>query len=250
MSSVEELKSLVGKGQGLARSNLFRIILPSVIGGIKLNIVGELLNRGASNLKRDISSQDINMLCSAVNIPGRSLLTHERKIGLVTSKTAYGFQLEDVTLTFRVLNDFKIKEYFEAWQNIAVTTEYELAFFNDYTENVIIQALSNSPSSSYDKLLKLSYAGLGRSGLETAISSTESVTYTCLLENAYPTSVLAMPFSDGNSELLELTVTLSYRDWKRRESNKEDLVDSLRDIVIDNSLDWLKGNWLKGKLGI
>ena len=54
-----------------------------------------------------------------------------------------------------------------------------------------------------------------------------------------------MPFSDGNSELLELTVTLSYRDWKRRESNKEDLVDSLRDIVIDNSLDWLKG-----KLGI
>lgn len=241
MRSVEQFKGLVGKGQGFARPNFYRVILPSVIGGVKFPIVGELLNRGVSNLKRTIPAEDINMLCTATNMPGRNLLTHDRRIGMVNKKVAYGYSVEDVTLTFRVLNDFKIKEYFEAWQNSAVTTEYELKYFNDYSEDVVIQALTNSPDADYDKLLRLSYTGLDQGGLATALAGGESVVYTCVLMNAYPTQVLQMNMSDAQADqLLELNVQLSYKDWSRKPSNKADFRDSLRNRITDFAIDKVK----------
>jgi hypothetical protein len=247
MNSIENLKGLVGKGQGLARPNLYRVILPSVIGGVGLPIVGELINRGLGKLKSSIQSEDINMLCSAVNMPGRNFSMHERQIGLVRRRVAYGFNVEDITLTFRVLNDYKIKEYFEAWQNTAVKTEetgserYELGYYNDYTHDVIIQGLTNSPDADYDKLLKLSYTGLDRTSIGLALSGGEAVTYTCLLENAYPTSVQAINFSDLQSDqIVELNVQLSYKDWKRKPSNKEDIKETLRNRIVDYSKDFVK----------
>jgi hypothetical protein len=241
MRSVEQFKGLVAKGQGFARPNFYRVILPSVIGGVKFPIVGELLNRGISNLKRTIPAEDINMLCTATNMPGRNLLTHDRRIGMVNKKVAYGYAVEDVTLTFRVLNDFRIKEYFEAWQNSAVTTEYELKYFNDYSEDVVIQALTNSPDADYDKLLRLSYAGLDQGGLATALAGGESVVYTCVLQNAYPTQVLQMQMSDAQADqLLELNVQLSYKDWSRKISNKTDFRDSLRNRITDFAIDKVK----------
>jgi len=241
MRSVEQFKGLVGKGQGFARPYFYRVILPSVIGGVKFPIVGELLNRGVSNLKRTIPAEDINMLCTATNMPGRNLLTHDRRIGMVNKKVAYGYAVEDVTLTFRVLNDFRIKEYFEAWQNSAVTTEYELKYFNDYSEDVVIQALTNSPDADYDKLLRLSYTGLDQGGLATALAGGESVVYTCVLQNAYPTQVLQMNMSDAQADqLLELNVQLSYKDWSRKISNKADFRDSLRNRITDFAIDKVK----------
>jgi len=248
MRSVEQFKGLVAKGQGFARPNFYRVILPSVIGGVKFPIVGELLNRGISNLKRTIPAEDINMLCTATNMPGRNLLTHDRRIGMVNKKVAYGYAVEDVTLTFRVLNDFRIKEYFEAWQNSAVTTEYELKYFNDYSEDVVIQALTNSPDADYDKLLRLSYTGLDQGGLATALAGGESVVYTCVLQSAYPTSVLQMNMSDAQADqLVELNVQLSYKDWKRKVSDKKDLRDTLASTIVDFGKDWVQ-NKVREKL--
>ena len=252
-NSVEKIKALVGKGRGFARPNLYRIILPSVVGDtrFKLPVVGELLNRGQANIRRTIEPEDINMLCSAVGMPGRQLNTHDRRIGLINQKVAYGFTVEDVNLTFRVLNDFKIKEYFEAWQNSAIKTNYEIAYFNDYTADVVIQSITNNPSGDYDQLLKLSYAGLDAGGIETALAGGQAVAYTCLLQNAYPTNINTMEFSDGNADgLLELQVTLSYKDWKRRPSNREDVRDMIRSNIVDFALGKFKekGNDFANKL--
>ena len=244
MRSVDQLKSLVGKGKGFAKPNLYRVILPSVIGGVKLPIIGELINRGTSYLKASIQSEDINMLCTAVNMPGRSIKTHDRTIGMVNRRVAYGFQLEDVTLTFRVLNDYKIKDYFEAWQASAVTRNYELKYFNDYTENVIIQALTNLPSADYDQLLRLSYTGLDKTSLGIALAGGEAVTYTCMLQNAYPTSIQAVNYSDAQADqLVELNVQLSYKDWKQRASTADDLRETIRDRLVNTTINHFRNQF-------
>jgi len=238
MNSIDNLKGLVAKGKGFARGNLFRIILPSSIGRTPLPIVGELVNRTKAKIADSIVPEDINMLCNAVNIPGRQLSTHDRQIGMVRQRVAYGFVVEDVTLQFRVLNDYKIKEYFEEWQNSAVTTDYELNYFNDYTADVIIQGLTNDPGADYDKLLKLSQAGLDKDSLARVLAGGEAVTYTCLLQNAFPTSVNAISYSDANAEVVELAVQLSYKDWKRKLSNPDDARQAIRSSIVDFGADF------------
>lgn len=232
MNSIEQLKGLVAKGRGFARPNLYRVILPSIIGGSKLPIVGELINRGISSAKKTLQSEDINLLCTSTQMPGRTLNTHERRIGMINKKVAYGFTVEEVAMRFRVLNDYNIKEYFVSWQNKAVRKNYELAYFNDYTENVVIQAITNSPSADYDKLLKLSYGGLDQGGLTTVLAGGDAVTYTCLLEAAYPVAVQSMEYNDATGDAIqEITVNFVYKDWHQRFSNREDLRQQIKGVL-------------------
>ena len=68
--SVDEFKSLVTNKRGLARSNLYRVKLPALPGA---------------------SSREINLLCKNVTLPGRQIVTSERRIGVKTEKIPYGF---------------------------------------------------------------------------------------------------------------------------------------------------------------
>ena len=52
-----------------------------------------------------------------VQLPGRQILTQERIIGMKQKKVAYGYAEEDVSMTFYVMNDYGIKEYFDEWQS-------------------------------------------------------------------------------------------------------------------------------------
>ena len=40
------------------------------------------------------------------------------------------------------------------------------------------------------------------------------VEYTCILEKAFPTSMSAIEFSNEPGGMVELTVQLSYKDWR------------------------------------
>ena len=116
---IDDFKSQVGKGGGIAMGNLYKIFLPPING----------------------DAREMNLLCKATSLPGRQILSTEKQMGLTVSKIAYGYANEDVTLTFHCLNDMKIKEYFETWQNLAVNQEnQEIGYFNEYTHPIIIQA--------------------------------------------------------------------------------------------------------------
>jgi hypothetical protein len=65
----------------------------------------------------------------AVNVPGKSVATADRMIGPITQKIANGVIFADVTLTFMVLNDFGIKNYFDQWADLAIDPNtYELGY--------------------------------------------------------------------------------------------------------------------------
>lgn len=163
--SVSEFKANLVKG--VARPNLYRIDLPS-IDGIE-------------------SPRELNLMCSAVNLPGKQIMTSERSIGMKYEKIAYSYAVDDIALTFIVRQDLGVKRYFEAWAARAINFDtLEVRYKQDYVEDVEIHQLN----------------------------SRQEIVYTCKLEDAFPTTLNAISLSNDAAGLMEFNVQLSYTDWK------------------------------------
>ena len=205
---IDDFKSEISKAGGMAMGNLFRVILPPL---------------------RD-DSRAMNLLCKAASLPGRQLTSTEYQKGIYTSKIAYGYLVDDVTLTFHLLNDYKVKTYFEEWQKLAVNDDTgEIGYYNDYTHPVLIQQLKKGvsfpikkkkifdsgkiPSSIRGRLPRLGPLDFAQGEFDLNALTPDQVVYTCVLEKAYPTTVNAVELSD-EAQLLELSVQLSYKNWK------------------------------------
>ncbi len=88
MSSVDTLKLAITAGLGLARTNKFMVSLPSIGGGT--GVLGAIT--GA------LGSAQRNILCTNATLPGKQMLTHERRVGIEQQKVMYGYAMDDVTL--------------------------------------------------------------------------------------------------------------------------------------------------------
>jgi len=225
---IDDFKSQVGAGKGFAMGNLYKIFLPPLKG----------------------DSRELNLLCKAASLPGRQILSTEKQIGLQQTKVAYGYAVDDVTLTFHCLNDMKVREYFETWQNLAVNQEtLEVGYYNEYTHPVIIQHIKKGtsfplkkkklfdsgklPSSIAGRLPRLGPLDLAQGELDLNAVFGDDITYTLLLDKAYPTTLNAIELSD-DGQLLEVTVQLSYKNWKSRkgDSVSNDFVEGLAGELI------------------
>jgi len=179
--SIELIKSKVSAKQGLARSNLFAITLPSIDG---LSGVEEL-----------------NVLCRDVTLPGRQLLSNERQIGATLEKVAYGYAVQDVSATFLCLNDYYVRKYFETWQGLVVNPDtFELGYKNEYSKDITIHQLQ-----------KPEYEISGTSFLNAPKSAQ---VYGVKLQKAYPTTMTDVQFNNELDGIVELNVQFSYRNWK------------------------------------
>lgn len=166
MSSINDLKGIISGKGGAARSNRFKVILPPING---------------------VTSNELDLLCRDVNLPGRQILTRERTIGIQTRKVAYGFAQEDVSITFLLLNDYGAKRYFEAWQNIAINQEtLEIGYKKDYSKKVSIFQLDNQNRNVYK----------------------------CDLLEAFPTTMNTIALNNELDGLVEVNVQLSYTNWE------------------------------------
>ena len=166
MSSIEELKGAITSG--IARADRYKIMLPSDFG---------------------MDGRDLNILCRAANLPGRQILTQERRIGMITQKMPYAFGFNDVSLTFILDNNYSVRNYFDEWQRAVVNPgDYELAYKTEYSKTVSIFQLNHGD---------------------------DSVVYGCKLLRAFPTTVNAIELGDENeNSLVQLNVELSYTDWE------------------------------------
>ena len=208
MHNIDDFKSEIGKSGGFAINNLFRVFLPPLKG----------------------DSRSLDVLCKAANIPGRQVVSQEKTVGIVNTKIANGYLVEDVTLTFYCANDFKIRTYFEDWQELAVSrNNYEVGYFNDYTHPVILQAIKKGvgfpvkkkklfdsgklPSGIASRLPKLGPLDLAQGEFDLDLITGDKVTYTCVLDKAYPTSLQAIELTSEGDTILEVSVQLSYKDW-------------------------------------
>jgi len=207
---IDDFKSQVGAGGGFAMGNLYKVFLPPING----------------------DAREMNLLCKATSLPGRQTSSTENQIGLTTTKQAYGYAVDDVTLTFHCMNDMAVRNYFETWQNLAVNQEtLEVGYYNDYTHPVIIQHIKKGtsfpiikrelfdagkiPSSIRGRLPRLGPLDLAQGQFDLNAVFGDDITYTLLLDKAYPTTLNAIELSD-DGQLLEVTVQLSYKNWKSK----------------------------------
>ncbi len=195
MSSIEQLKGLASQKQGFARSNLFRVQLPSIPG-------------------TNMTMRDINLVCRDLLLPGRQIASIDKKIGGLTTKIAYEQLTEDINMNFVVMNDYGIRKYFEAWQELAVNPNtLEVGYKSAYTKPVTIQQLAKTGLRDVNKKFATNIFNTDLSLSINIDLPEERPIYECLLINAYPTTMNAIQLNNEANGLVELNVQLSYDRW-------------------------------------
>lgn len=210
---IDRLKATMTAKGGNAQAHQFAVTLPGIAG---------------------ISSDELNILASAVTIPGRQIMTQERLIGIKGQRMPTGFAADDVTMRFIVLNDYGVRKYFEAWQNKVVNQDnYEIGYVNSYAENVKIYQLkkgvsfplynreifrSKAPSNLTNRLPSFGGIDLAQGEIDIDILwKQQQIIYAVELQKAFPTTLSALDLSNEAEGLLQLTVQMSYKNWKQIE---------------------------------
>ena len=230
VQTIDDFKSQVGKSGGFADNNLFKVFLPPILG----------------------ESRSLNFLCKGVGIPGRQIQTNEHIIGINNTKIANGYLFDDVSITFYCMNDFKIRTYFEKWQDLCVKRQgaYEIGYYNEYTHPVVIQHIKKGvsfpikkkkifdsgklPSSIANRLPKLGPIDLAQGEIDLDFITGDKITYTCMLDKAFPTSLQSMELSNDEASILEVSVQLSYRDWFSKEGDQVTQNDGFAEGLAGN----------------
>jgi len=217
VQTIDDLKALISQKGGVARTNVFAVSLPPIAG---------------------LRSRELNLLCSNVNLPGRQIMTQERDIGLITQKVANNQAYDDVSLTFRCLNDYGIREYFEAWQNKCIDqASLEVGYLNEYAFNIKIHQLARGfgaptyqtpfglprlppmANAVIDTFLGGTLLGGAINALQGEIDlgfiGQADTVYSCELIQAFPTTMSQIELSDaGMDGVVNLNVQLSYKNWR------------------------------------
>lgn len=218
--SIEDLKGAISSNRGMAEPTLFRVIFPSI---------------------NTVSSRELNLLCTNVNLPGRQIMTQERKLGVISQKVGYDQATEDVNLTFRLMNDYGVRKYFEAWQNMIVDQDsHEIGYLETYGKTVKIQQLKKGfsfpiynkslglptlPSEIQNRLPEIGPFDFAQGELDLDFINSEQIVYEVELQHAFPTTMNeALLNDDARDSILEMSVQLSYRKWKSKYPGQSDSI--------------------------
>jgi hypothetical protein len=193
--SVEQLKSIISRKGGIAQANMWKVHLPP-LPGVQ-------------------SSRDLNVLCKDVVLPGRQLLTTERTIGMRPKKVAYAYGEEDVPMTFLLLNDYGIKDYFEAWQKMVINFDTQgIKYKNDYCRDIVITQLAKRKKNGIDINFNIDLSANSLAEMFDLSVTTDIEIYKCRLRRAFPTTMNALQLNNEQNGLLELNVQMSYDNWE------------------------------------
>ncbi|MAE55834.1 MAG: hypothetical protein CMK23_07540 [Porticoccaceae bacterium] len=198
--SVDQLKGLASAKLGFARTNQFLVELPSEFasGGL-LATLTSLVTSGS------MGGGDLNLLCASATLPGKQVLVQERRIGMEYQKVANGYAIDDVSLTFYVLNDYGIKKYFDKWYSTTVIDDFSVApYKSEYARDIKIHQLR--------KPLVNKNFNVGPINIDVGIG--QGTPYSVQLIDAFPTTVQAIELNNELDGLVQVTVQLSYTNWK------------------------------------
>ena len=215
--SIDQMKSLISRKGGMSQGNVFRVEFPSLPGA---------------------SAEEVNLLCTRVNIPGQQILTYDKEIGIKSEKIGYRRAYEDVSMSFLLLNDYGIRKYFETWMNYVVDPNtYEIGYKNEYIAGQVkIQQLRKGiglpiystplglpllPSEIQNRLPKFGPFDLARGQLDLNYITNDQVVYEVILENVFPTTMTGIELGNAIDGVLEFQVTFSYTKYtaKNKEAN-------------------------------
>ena len=210
--SIDTLKSVIGKKGGLAPANRFNVIFaPPAVSLLNLNpenIVGSIVSGGFSIANLINDPRDISILCTKATLPGRTVSTFDHQDAVQQNKYPQTFIDEEVSMTFRLTNDYYIKNMFETWMSGIFDTEsYRVGFKKDYSVDVVIQQLNQKNIPVYGvKMEKCFPTNLSSVELDnTADNTMQEVTVTWAYDKFKPEGPLSSTASALRSAVDLLT---------------------------------------------
>tara|TARA_A100001011_G_C14213291_1_gene800876 strand:+ start:249 stop:875 length:627 start_codon:yes stop_codon:yes gene_type:complete len=204
--SIEKLRTQITKSDGLALSNQFVVVLPRIAGTIT-------------------ETKELNVLCKTATMPGRAMATVPRIYSVKGTEIANQIITDDVTLTFHLLNDWGVKQYFERWHQSVIGNSYYVGYEKEYSSRMSIHHLRKGMSYDFD--LRNRGISFASKFLAKFLNFTVNVdfdfdrnysdktNYSLVLEDAYPKSVSGVALDNQPDGLLEIQVVMQYRDWRR-----------------------------------
>ena len=185
--NTEKLRSLIGESNGLASPNRFSVELPDISRMTSPNALRDVL--------APVGMENISILCTSAQIPGKQLNVMSREVGIGTKSVANGQVFTAVNLSFYLTNEYEIRKYFQYWMNCVISQDENDAmyagYYNNYVKDVVIHQLSRG------------------SELES-----ESI-YSVQLVNAFPTQMELLQLNNqAQTTAMEMTVSLAYKTYK------------------------------------
>jgi hypothetical protein len=210
-TSIDSIKSTINRRGGIARGNRYAVYVSHPSKGmnslLKFNpatLLSNLISGDGINLGDFIQDpRDLFLLCRSVSLPGKRITTTEASHNHHLAKKPYSAMTDEVSMTFLLTNDYYIKKYFDMWQEMIIDTSrrhYKAFYKDEYTSDITIQQLSQG---------------------NNVIPG-----YTIKLENAYPIQVGAIELSSGSEDLMELTITWEYDNFR-----SVGLIEGFGDVV-------------------
>lgn len=170
---IDAFKSLITRRGGLSKANRFDVMITLPSGII------------ASDRGRDLS-----LLCESTNIPGKQITTTEWSPGYGHPvKIPTGTILEDLTMVFNLTSDFYVKDIFDEWQELVISSVTDnIKYDEEFKTDLVIRALGDN-----DKPI-----------------------YSLKIFEAYPITVSSVSL-DSNSENTtnKLSVTFAYKSFAK-----------------------------------
>ena len=102
-------------------------------------------------------------------------------------------------MTFYLLNDYGMRDYFDKWMNSIVDQEtFEVSYKTEYQRNVKIHQLKLPIESRLSQFIP-----------------EQNKVYSIELEDAFPISINSIDFSNDPDVIGEVSVSMSYTKWRR-----------------------------------
>lgn len=197
MASINDLKGVISSKNGVARSNLYRVTLPTIAG---------------------VSSSDLNILCTNATIPSRQLATYDKVIGTKNEKVVYSSVTDDVSMSFLAMNDYGARRYVEAWQRLAYDHDnYQMAYKSEYVRQITIEQLRRG--ASFSKGTTLYGLPINNNELTTNFVTNEQPIYTCTLFDAFPVSIDSIQLTNELDGMVQVNMQFAYTRWTSQQSS-------------------------------
>lgn len=202
------------KKDGLARQNRFSVLITQPKG---------MLTRG-------YSLELIQLFCEQAVLPGITYASQPIKTFGEDREVVYDRNFEDITLTFLVDRNMKVKSFFDDWSNIIINqTTRLMGFYEDYTTTLIIYVQDINDKD----------------------------VYASMMYEVYPKNISQIQLDNNSKDVMKLSVTFAYKYHENEQFLNEGGEPSWKapftPAMIEERLPTSKqslANYLKGSIGL
>jgi len=183
--SIDQFKSLLSKGNGMARVARYEVVLTPPA-GMKIEM---------RSIDIPGATRDLNLMCDTITMPGHDIQTQTRQFGSEPAShlsTSHGFE-GTIESTFYMSENMREKSYFNLWQEMAVHQDTHKA---RYYKN---------EDGQYNYAGKMKIFQLGGKGRTAGIE----------VEGVFPEKIGQIEYAYATVDTLTLLpVSFQYRSWK------------------------------------